>query len=789
MRLTFAHALLVAAALLAASCRTKPTTAAAPMASTAAPRAGIDVARLHVLAINGGGRPPQNYQSHLLHVKELLALLGQAGVSPAHVAVFDADGSDPAKDLAVREVQADGDFWLLRGTRLERIGTQVTYADSQVPGVQLQAATKANIAAWLQDAKTRLRPGDTLLLYVTDHGTKDPDDKGDSRITLWGDKETLAVSELRPLLAALDPGVRVVALMSQCFSGGFADLMSPSPDQPPHGNVCGYFSSTADRMAYGCYPENRGRENVGHSFEFLEALRREPRFPRAQLAVLVDDRTPDVPLATSDVFLANLVRRAADKAGEKPTPYLDGLLREAWRDKAAWEPEIRLLDRIGQAFGVFSPRSMTELEDQATRIPQISEQFKGYSNAWKAALGDSAEANLGRFLAAHPDWAKRVADPELAKLDPNAQRALSDDLLRELVPWTRKDRKTHDRLNLLHTKSETASAPTYRMDVRLAVVLRMRAILTDVAGRMYLATRGTPAERAAYESLRACEDLTIGSGAPLPGGTTLAERETFPRFEDDLRVAERVMPAWMGIRFKPLAPNQWSELGLREGAAGVVAVYPGSPAEAAGLAVGDVVTGPPDAPFTEPNMIREWTMLSRVDQPAPLDVVRDKQHIRVTLVPKPFPQQWPELPGPPAIGSVAPPIPVAAFRGTVPPSLAGGTAHLLFFWATWCAPCKASLPEVLAYEAATKTPVIAITDEASEQLTPFFQQFTKPFPQTVAMDDFRKTFLAYGVSGTPTFVLIGGDGTVRAYTTGYSAEKGLGIDGWTWKGRPAAAPH
>jgi hypothetical protein len=422
------HVVVLAAALLAASCRANPTApppSAGPAPVTAA-RPAIDVARLHVLAINGGGRPPQNYQSHLLHVKELLALLGQAGVPARNITVFDADGSDPAKDLAVREVEADGDFWLLRGTRLERIGTQVTYADSQVPGVELHAATKANLTAWLTDAKHRLRPGDTLLLYVTDHGTKDPDDKGDSRITLWGDKETLAVSELRPLLTALDPGVRVVALMSQCFSGGFADVMSASRDVLPHGNVCGYFSSTADRPAYGCYPENRGRENVGHSFEFLQALRNDPRFPRAEAAVLVDDRTPDVPLATSDVFLATLVRRAAEKAGEQPTPYLDGLLREAWRDKASWEPEIRLLDRIGQAFGVFSPRSMTELEDQATRLPLISEQFKGYSMAWKAALGDLAEAILTRFLAAHPDWAKRVADPELAKLDPAGQRALTD---------------------------------------------------------------------------------------------------------------------------------------------------------------------------------------------------------------------------------------------------------------------------------------------------------------------------------------------------------------------------
>jgi hypothetical protein len=55
-----------------------------------------------------------------------------------------------------------------------------------------------------------------------------------------------------------------------------------------------------------------------------------------------------------------------------------------------------------------------------------------------------------------------------------------------------------------------------------------------------------------------------------------------------------------------------------------------------------------------------------------------------------------------------------------------------------------------------------------------------PFPATVAIDTNRSGFLAYGVSGTPTFVLVDGDGRIRSYSTGYAPDKGIGVDGWSW---------
>src|SRR4029453_6465498 len=103
---------------------------------------------------------------------------------------------------------------------------------------------------------------DTLLVFVTDHGTRNAEDPNNGSITLWD--QSLSVLEFRALLAPLHPGVRVVTIMSQCFSGAFASAMRPLEGSLPTGDVCGLFASTADRPAYGCYPEGRDRDRIGH---------------------------------------------------------------------------------------------------------------------------------------------------------------------------------------------------------------------------------------------------------------------------------------------------------------------------------------------------------------------------------------------------------------------------------------------------------------------------------------------------------------------------------------------
>ncbi len=771
--------------LLVAGCRQGDAPPAPAPSGAVAPATG----HLHALLVNGGGSKPQNFRSHLLHVEQMFGVLERAGVDRSRMAVFSADGDDPDPDVALRDDAEPADFWLIDGTRLESpLRPPIDYVDTRLDDMPVRAATKENLTAWFENEGRALKPGDVLLLYVTDHGSKNADDTANNRIVLWGKDESLSVQELASLLELLDPGVRVVMLMSQCYSGAFAGLAGASAGTDrPAGNVCGYFSSTADRQAYGCYAENRGRENIGHSFHFIEGLATTGRFATAHDDVLVADATPDVPLRTSDAYLEELLRRRAVAENRELADVVDDLLADAWRDRKAWEPDIRRLDRIAAAYGVFSPRSLHELDEQSQRIDGMVDQLKTHGRAWQNARESLARANLDRFVTSHAEWTERLADGALTGRPRTDLDALAGELLPAMAAAVAADDVTAERFATLRDKAEDAKEIGYRMDVRQGVVLRMRAILLSIAGRVDLATAGTPAERAEYEGLRRCEDLQLPASS-LPAGTELVRAAPFPPLADDVELAKTVLPAWMGIQFRQAKDAVRTEHHLAEGAATVMMVYDDSPAQHAGLQEGDVVLGPPGAPFVEKDQIREWTMRRSPDVPASLEILRDGATRVVSLTPAAMPQKWPSLPGPPKVGSLAPPLRLVGYRGAVPTSLADGRRRLLFFWATWCSICKTAVPEVMAFGRARQTEVVAITDETATELDPFFAAWRDDFPAVVASDEHRSAFRTYGVGGTPSFVLVGADGTVEAQATGYAKSKGLQIDGWSWKGKDHAAP-
>ncbi len=99
-----------------------------------------------------------------------------------------------------------------------------------------------------------------------------------------------------------------------------------------------------------------------------------------------------------------------------------------------------------------------------------------------------------------------------------------------------------------------------------------------------------------------------------------------------------------------------------------------------------------------------------------------------------------------------------------------GKVVVLDFWATWCGPCVASLPELIEAMAPftpDKVQFIGLDqDEPAAQVKQFIE--TRGWKLNVALDDGAKVGKLYGVDAIPHTVIIGPDGNVAWVNTGYS---------------------
>jgi hypothetical protein len=297
------------------------------------------------------------------------------------------------------------------------------------------------------------------------------------------------------------------------------------------------------------------------------------------------------------------------------------LLERAFLDEAFYGPTFARIDELAATFGATAPRTLSELHDRMRTLPPLRDELRAYAQRWYAALNALRDVNLNRFLEAHTDWRDLLRPQDLDGLAPEALPELRRAMLRELARFTADNPDVSRRLRSLRAMERSAKAAAYRMEVRIAVALRIRDMLARVAGQVFLESYGTPAHRAAYEALRQCEELELAG----PAGASERRRRapSFPPLDEELRLAATVRPGWLGIQYQPVEGIVRTGLGVQEGAVAVTAVEPGSPAAVADLRVGDVVLGPPGDHFRESRQIREWVMSSIVGQQRELEILRD----------------------------------------------------------------------------------------------------------------------------------------------------------------------
>jgi thiol-disulfide isomerase/thioredoxin len=103
-----------------------------------------------------------------------------------------------------------------------------------------------------------------------------------------------------------------------------------------------------------------------------------------------------------------------------------------------------------------------------------------------------------------------------------------------------------------------------------------------------------------------------------------------------------------------------------------------------------------------------------------------------------------------------------------------GKPVLLDFWASWCGPCKQSMPvvEKIAKDYKDQLTVLGVNAaEEREVAAEFLKRNPMSYPSALSTDS--TVLKDYKVDALPTFVLIGADGKIAAYQSGYGGEEML----------------
>ncbi|MGE3277105.1 MAG: TlpA family protein disulfide reductase [Vicinamibacterales bacterium] len=149
--------------------------------------------------------------------------------------------------------------------------------------------------------------------------------------------------------------------------------------------------------------------------------------------------------------------------------------------------------------------------------------------------------------------------------------------------------------------------------------------------------------------------------------------------------------------------------------------------------------------------------LSFLVTPEPRHVAADDAGPGNAGLPSPGPQ-----PGDPIDLSLAlrdldgSPVPLERYRGKV---------IVLNFWATWCAPCRGEIPDLVALQADHAGDLvvvgIVVQDQFDTRVASFVREYAMPYPALDGSDAAVVEQAFGGFYGLPTTIVIGRDGIVR----------------------------
>ncbi len=97
---------------------------------------------------------------------------------------------------------------------------------------------------------------------------------------------------------------------------------------------------------------------------------------------------------------------------------------------------------------------------------------------------------------------------------------------------------------------------------------------------------------------------------------------------------------------------------------------------------------------------------------------------------------------------------------------------LLDFWASWCVPCKKSIPYLIDYFSSNKDTnfvIIAVNvDTDMDNFKSFKNKLEKDFPFIVVLDPNNKIIKQYNIEAMPTTIFINKKGIIKKIFTGFT---------------------
>ena len=223
---------------------------------------------------------------------------------------------------------------------------------------------------------------------------------------------------------------------------------------------------------------------------------------------------------------------------------------------------------------------------------------------------------------------------------------------------------------------------------------------------------------------------------------------------------------WLGVTFKKTTYENHLALDVK-------GVHPGSGCFTAGVVAAKKIPGSSGKPLAEMSQITSVISKCKTGSTVNIEVFRDGKKIPLKVKLTDRPDDISSLTGS-AIGSKMAEL-GKNFYQNGDKRKAKPKATLLDFWATWCGPCRQTLPileSIYSKLGNQGLEIIGIADEDLGTLNAFYErQHRSPYP--LYRDATKELWHRYGIRSVPTLMLLDSEGYIKGVWSGVPNQKAL----------------